>query len=349
MPSAEAPVEDRAARRACRRSSSTPPTAFGTTCDEEVGHRRDVAVDALDQLARRVRPVELVVEAEHVAGHAQAQLVRGAPRGDRRVAGDDDADRLRWRRRWRGRRRARPTNVAVRRAVGRPGRRCAARPAARRAPAPSRPPGARRGRPNAERRAAGGRRGRARAKPKAWAPGHTLRSERTGLRGFHAQRPAADGGPRAGPGTTVARVRGRVTLPAWSRTPPPSRHRSRPTSSSRRSCWSRRSRSTACAASTDVARHLLLDRRWRSIRRSRCGPSRSARSPTTTATAGWSSSSTPTSSRVVRGARRPRRRVGRRAAARAASPSRAGRRSSTALDVVDVDSEMRRVSAAVAG
>ena len=69
---------------------------------EEVGHRRDVAVDALDQLARRVAAVELVVEAEHVAGHAQAQLVRRAPRGDRRVAGDDDGDDLGRRRRWRG-------------------------------------------------------------------------------------------------------------------------------------------------------------------------------------------------------------------------------------------------------
>ena len=43
---------------------------------EEVRHRRDVAVDALDQLAGRVAAVELVVEAEHVAGHAQPQLVR---------------------------------------------------------------------------------------------------------------------------------------------------------------------------------------------------------------------------------------------------------------------------------
>ena len=62
---------------------------------EEVGHRRDVAVDALDQLAGRVAAVELVVEAEHVAGDAQAQLVRRAPRRDRGEPGDDDGDDLR--------------------------------------------------------------------------------------------------------------------------------------------------------------------------------------------------------------------------------------------------------------
>ena len=41
------------------------------------------------------RAVELVVEAEHVAGHPQPQLVRRAPRRDGGVADDDDADRLR--------------------------------------------------------------------------------------------------------------------------------------------------------------------------------------------------------------------------------------------------------------
>ena len=62
---------------------------------EELGHRRDVAVDPLDQLAGRVPPVELVVEAEDMPGDAHAQVVRRAPGGDRRLAGDDDGDDLR--------------------------------------------------------------------------------------------------------------------------------------------------------------------------------------------------------------------------------------------------------------
>ena len=61
---------------------------------EEVGHRCDVAVDALDQLAWRVAAVELVVEPEHVAGDAQAELVRRAPRRHRGEPGDDDGDDL---------------------------------------------------------------------------------------------------------------------------------------------------------------------------------------------------------------------------------------------------------------
>ena len=104
---------------------------------EEVGHRRDVAVDALDQLAGRVAAVELVVEAEHVAGHAQAQLVRRAPRGDRGEADDDDGDDLGRRRRWRGTRGRGATNVAVVGAVGGLVDDPCARRAGRPAPAPS--------------------------------------------------------------------------------------------------------------------------------------------------------------------------------------------------------------------
>jgi hypothetical protein len=68
---------------------------LGHDLREEVRHRRHVAVDALDQLARCVRAVELVVEPEHVARHPQTQLVGGAPRRDRREAGHDDTDELR--------------------------------------------------------------------------------------------------------------------------------------------------------------------------------------------------------------------------------------------------------------
>jgi mycofactocin precursor len=62
---------------------------------EELGHRGDIAVNPLDQLPGRVPPMELVVEAEDVPGDAQAQVVRRAPGGDRRPAGDDDGDDLR--------------------------------------------------------------------------------------------------------------------------------------------------------------------------------------------------------------------------------------------------------------
>ena len=89
-----------------RRQSMTPRTpsiprieqgaadGLGDDLAEEVGHRRDVAVDALDQLAGRVAAVELVVEAEHVAGDPQAQAVRGAPGRDGREAGDGDGEDL---------------------------------------------------------------------------------------------------------------------------------------------------------------------------------------------------------------------------------------------------------------
>ena len=69
--------------------------------------------------------------------------------------------------------------------------------------------------------------------------------------------------------------------------------RGRTPRSSKPNCSSRRSRSTACAASTDPIdpdrRTACSTRRSSCTRRSRCGPSRSARSPTTTATAGWCS------------------------------------------------------------
>ena len=223
--------------------SSTPPTAFGTTCDEEVRHRRDVAVDALDQLARRVGAVELVVEAEDVAGHPQPQLVGGAPRRDRRVAGDDDADHLRRRRRWRGTPGRAPTNVAVRRPsvawstiaphderAGQRQRRAGAEERAEDGPTPG-------------------------VGPEQGDQGAPARRRSVGTgASLPPERPFA---PRLGfarPSAGVARGRRRSTLVGHG-----AGHRhargtaSRPTSSSRRSCWSRRSRSTGCAASTDVA------------------------------------------------------------------------------------------------
>ena len=129
---------------------------------EEVGDRRDVAVDALDQLAGRVAAMELVVEAEHVAGDAQAQLVRRAPRRDRREPDDDDGDDLRGD----GDGEERQGEAHELRGAGALGRLVDDAPhdeRVRPARAPSRPPRARRGRPNAGRRAAAGRSGRARA------------------------------------------------------------------------------------------------------------------------------------------------------------------------------------------
>ena len=61
---------------------------------QELRHRRDVAVDALDQFARRVPPMELVVEPEHVAGHVESKLVGGRPRGGRRPPGDEHGQHL---------------------------------------------------------------------------------------------------------------------------------------------------------------------------------------------------------------------------------------------------------------
>ena len=93
MPSAEAPV-DHVEDAEHAGDQQDAADGLGDDLAEEVGDRRDVAVDALDQLAGRVPAVELVVEAEHVAGDAQAQLVRRAPGGDGREAGDGDGDDL---------------------------------------------------------------------------------------------------------------------------------------------------------------------------------------------------------------------------------------------------------------
>ena len=61
---------------------------------QELRHRRDVAVDALDQFARRVPPMELVVEPEHVAGHVESKLVGRGPRRGRRPPGDEHGQHL---------------------------------------------------------------------------------------------------------------------------------------------------------------------------------------------------------------------------------------------------------------
>ncbi|MEI2704836.1 MAG: hypothetical protein V9E89_06120 [Ilumatobacteraceae bacterium] len=61
---------------------------LGHDLAEEVADRGHVAVDALDQLARRVRAVELVVQAQHVAGEHDSDRVRRPPgRGGRRPHG----------------------------------------------------------------------------------------------------------------------------------------------------------------------------------------------------------------------------------------------------------------------
>ena len=62
---------------------------------EELRHRRDVAVDTLDELTRRVPAVELVVETEHMARHVEPQIVRGRPGGGGRPPGDDHREDLR--------------------------------------------------------------------------------------------------------------------------------------------------------------------------------------------------------------------------------------------------------------
>ena len=70
------------------------PGDLGNDLGQEVGDVGDVAVDALDQLARRVLAVELVVEAEHVASDVEAQPVGDPPRRHRRRAHDDDVEDL---------------------------------------------------------------------------------------------------------------------------------------------------------------------------------------------------------------------------------------------------------------
>ena len=86
----EAPVED-GEDDEHPEDEQQPTGGRGDDSAEEVRDRRDVAVDALDQLSGCVTAMELVVEAEDVAGDAQAQLVGGVPRRDRRSTGDDDA------------------------------------------------------------------------------------------------------------------------------------------------------------------------------------------------------------------------------------------------------------------
>ena len=68
--------------------------SLGDDLAEEVRHRGDVAVDALDQLAGRVGAVELVVETEHVARHRETKVVGRPPRGDGGEPRDDDRDEL---------------------------------------------------------------------------------------------------------------------------------------------------------------------------------------------------------------------------------------------------------------
>ena len=60
------------------------PGDLGHDLRQEVGHVGDVAVDALDQLARRVLAVELVVETEDVTGDVETQPVGDPPRRPRR-------------------------------------------------------------------------------------------------------------------------------------------------------------------------------------------------------------------------------------------------------------------------
>ena len=92
-PDAEPPVEhDQHAEHA--RQHDRRPGDLGHDLGQEVGHVGDVAVDALDQLARRVLAVELVVESEHVAGDVEAQPVGDPPRRHRRRAHDDDVEHL---------------------------------------------------------------------------------------------------------------------------------------------------------------------------------------------------------------------------------------------------------------
>ena len=233
---------------------------------EEVGHRRDVAVDALDQLAGRVAAVELVVEAEHVAGHAQAQLVRRAPRRDRGEADDDDGDDLRGdgdgeeqpgrggrtspcrRRRWPRRRSRRTTSGPASVSAE-----LTAQERAEDGPTPSVGP-------QQGDQGAPARRGRFRH-------GSSLPPRPFGRAGWVSH-----------------------TLGAWKPTPRRSvaddatdveERRPRRGGAARRGDLDRR----------DVRRLLTPHARcstagWRSTRRSPCGPSRSARSPTTTATGG---------------------------------------------------------------
>ena len=92
-PEAEPPVEDGQHAEHARQHDRRPGD-LGHDLGQEVGHVGDVAVDALDQLARRVLAVELVVEAEDVAGDVEAQPVGDPPRRHRRRPHDDDVEHL---------------------------------------------------------------------------------------------------------------------------------------------------------------------------------------------------------------------------------------------------------------
>ncbi len=67
---------------------------LGHHATEEVRDGGDVTVDTLDQLARRVGAMELVVEAEDVTGHRESEFVGRPPGRDRREPDDDDGEHL---------------------------------------------------------------------------------------------------------------------------------------------------------------------------------------------------------------------------------------------------------------
>ena len=278
---ADAPVED---GEHAEHPGDEQDAAGGLRDDlrQEVGHRRDVAVDALDQLARRVRAVELVVEAEDVAGHAQAQLVGRAPRGDRRVADDDDADRLR--RHGDGEEHAGPgaTNVDVLA----PSVASSTIVRTTSGPASASAELAPRSAPRTAQRRASGRSRASRARPR---DGDALGTGPVSRRNIHSDEAVSR--HRRATAPVVTRRGGRSSLRSMENDiatlePEADRPRSR-----------RRARRGGAAGRGDLdrrdVRRLLTSpvtrcstAGWSSIRRSRCDRSRSARSPTTTATAG---------------------------------------------------------------
>ena len=69
----------RQSRREDRDDQQRVADYFDDHLAEEFGQRRDVAVDALDQLAGRVRLVKWHIEAEQVAGQVGTEAVRGCP------------------------------------------------------------------------------------------------------------------------------------------------------------------------------------------------------------------------------------------------------------------------------
>ena len=94
-PQPEAPVDD--GQHADHAPDQQHRTChLGQDASQQFGDRRDVAVDPLDELTRRVRAMELVVEVEHMTGDADAQRIGRAPRRDggaaRHEHGHDLAD-----------------------------------------------------------------------------------------------------------------------------------------------------------------------------------------------------------------------------------------------------------------